>query len=210
MNGRIGIVLIAGSLLLPAVPAHGERFFVAGHGGWVDISGHAITGVGFAYKGGFMGSAEAGFRLFRNVSVSGEVAPYAKQPTRNVDEALGISEGAFRSTVGQIRIGMEPIESLRPYIFAGGGMSYFRTTYAGIGKWFTYGGLTHLLKEESVKAVTVVGGFGFTYPIRPWLQWGVRGRYLYHRWQSVTDVGRPLSFPKGDGYSVDANLMIAF
>jgi hypothetical protein len=210
MNGRIGITLMASALLLAGGPAMAERFFVTGHGGWVDISGHRVSGVGFPFKGGPAGSVEAGFRLFGNVSVSGEYGPYAKQPTRGVPEAAGITEGAFRATVGQIRIGMEPIENLRPYFFAGGGMSRFRTTYAGAGKIFTYGGVTHLLKEESVKAVTILGGVGFNYPLRSWLDWGIRTRYLYNRWQSLTDLNRPLSFPKGDGFSVDANLTVDF
>lgn len=208
MNGRIGIGLVAGALLLAGSPAGAERIIVTGHGQWVDVGGDATSGIGYAYKGNLGASVEAGLRIFDNVTLSGEFAPYTKMPVRSVEQGVGVEEGAYEAMLGQIGISLEPIENLRPYVFVGGGMSRFRSTYAGAGKIFQYGGITHLLKEENVKAVTVTGGIGFQAPISSWLRWGVRGRYLYNRWQSQTDVGRPLAFPKGDAFSVDLNFSL--
>jgi hypothetical protein len=208
MNGRIGIGLVVGALLLAGSPAAAERIIVTGHGQWVDVGGSATSGIGYAYKGNLGGSIEAGFRIFDNVTLSGEFGPYTKLPVRAITEGEGVEEGAYENMLGQISIGLEPIENLRPYVFAGGGMSRFRTTYSGTGKIFQYGGLAHLFKEENVKAVTATGGIGFYAPISSWLRWGVRGRYMYNRWQSTTDMGRPLVFPKGDAFSVDLNFSI--
>jgi hypothetical protein len=210
MNGRIGVLLVAGALLAGGAPVRAERFMVSGHGMWLDVGGNVEDGIGYAFKGHAGVSVEAGIRILDNVWVGGEYSPYTTMPVRSVPEGEGIEEGAYKYSLGQITVRMEPIEKIVPFLIGGAGLSRWRNTYSGAGKLFDYMGQTHLLKEESVEATTFMGGIGFLTPLRPWLSAGFRARYLYNRWQSVTDVGRPLSYPKGDAFAVDLHLSAWF
>lgn len=205
---RLSVIVAVAAAVVPG-PALGDVYLRA-QGGWLDVHGGAEHGVGFAYLGGPGFSGEFGFDLFDRFSLSGELMPSYDQPARNIAQNSDVDGGSYSATMGNIRVRLEPIERVQPYLLVGGGQSIFHFDYADSGKPFFVNGVPRRFTEETQKAWTLALGFGFDSPLSSWLLWGVRGRYLAHRWRSVTDKDRAINLPSGHAWAIDAGLTLRF
>lgn len=195
-------------LLLLGPATAGAEIFVRGNAGWLDVEGGRTRGIGDPYQGGGGASLEAGFALSRFLMIGGELAPGYNQPARRTEVTRDLNKASFSMLLGNIFFRLEPIEEVRPYLFIGGGRSGFSYTYADTGKVFVFSGRTRRLTSDLLKGWAGVVGFGFEAPITGHLDGGMRTRYIYNHWESVTREGIPLVGPKGDAYSVEANLKL--
>lgn len=207
MKGNTGCWVIAWLLAsAAAATSAGAAIFFGGSYGWLESNIYkSLPTTTSPYLGGAGGSFEAGFD-FGSISLSGELGPSYNQPARHIDaaRAIGITEpGKYRLLLGNIRYRLEPIESVQPYLLLGGGQGQFTLDY---GKGIVVG--ARRLTSERLKSWIVEAGFGFESPLRSWLIWGIRGRFLYNRWRATTDANRFTPYASGNAYSVDATLRI--
>jgi hypothetical protein len=202
-----GAILVCLVLTLAVDPAH-AGIFLRGHYGLMDQSVYRTETAGSPFLAGSGGSLELGLDLSRRLSFSAEIAPSYSQPVRNISEAEAFEDGRYRLTMANFSIRMEPIDSLQPYLVFGGGQGIFTFDYGDTGQIVVIGGNNRRIVEEDLTAWIGCIGFGFETPLASWLGWGVRARFLYHRWRADTSVGRFLRFDSGHGYAVEANLTI--
>ncbi len=209
MNRKVAI--LAGALLCSSAVGSGcAGVFLRGNAGWMEQDVYKTDTAGSPYMGGSGWSGEAGIGLSGRMELSFEYGPSYAQPVRDIDESEGLEDGAYRLMMGNLTFRMEPIESLRPYFYLGGGRGVFTFDYGDTGRVFSSGGVEKRLKEETLKSWVVAAGLGFEAPITGRLFGGARGRFLYHRWQAATDTDRFLPFDSGNGYSIDGTLTIRF
>lgn len=211
-------VLVLALLVLLTCSRTGAGVFLRANASWYDGAVYDTETIGSPYLGGFGFSGEVGVDLSRRTALSLEYAPSYRQPPRNVPEAAeqgvpeveGFGVGAFRLAAANLTLRMEPIGDIQPYFLFGLGQGVFTFDYGDTGRVFILGGAERRLLQETLGAWIAEFGFGFEAPITRGLYWGVRGRYLYHRWQASTDVGRYLPYGSGGGYTIEGNLKYQF
>jgi hypothetical protein len=196
-------------ILLGPVPA-GAEIFLRGNAGWLDVEGGRTRGIGDPYQGGGGGSLEAGLGLTRLLAVGGEYAPGYNQPARHTEVTGDLDKASFSALLGNVFFRLEPIEEVTPYFSIGVGRSAFSFTYADTGKVFVSGTKIRRLASDRLNGWAIVLGFGFEAPITGHIDGGMRTRYLYNRWESLSQEGILFAFPTGDAYSVEANLKLHF
>jgi hypothetical protein len=194
-------------ILLCAAPS-GAEIFLRGNAGWLDVKGGRTRGIGDAYQGGGGGSAEVGIGLTHTLAVGAEYAPGYNQPARHTIVTQDLDKASYSALLGNIFFRLEPIEEVRPYLSVGVGRSAFSFTYADTGKVFVSGTNVRRLATDRLNGWAIVFGFGFEAPITEHIDGGLRTRYLYNRWESLSQEGILFAFPKGDAYSIEANLKL--
>ena len=190
-----------------AAPAEGG-LFLRGSYGWMEGEVYRTDVAGSPYNGGPGGSVEVGIDLSRSVALSLEYGPSHVQQVRAIPSASDLEDGSYRLAMVNLLFRTEPIETIRPYLHLGGGQAVFTFDYGEAGKVFGIGGVDRRLHDERLTGWILGGGFGFEAPAFSAIFWGVRGRYLWHRWQADTDAGRFLPFDSGNGYTLAATLAL--
>ena len=208
MKSRVLAIALA-LILLGPLPA-GAEMFLRGNAGWLDVEGGRTRGIGDPYQGGGGGSLEAGFGLTRFLAVGGEYSLGYNQPARRTEVTTDLEKANYAAVLGNVFFRLEPIEEVKPYLFIGAGRSAFSFTYADTGKVFVSGSTIRKLASDRLNGWAVIFGFGFEAPITGHIDGGFRTRYLYNRWESLSQQGILFAFPKGDAYSVEANLKLHF
>ena len=188
----------------------GAGVFLRTNASWYDGSVYQMDAIGSPYLGGFGFSGELGVDLSQRTALSLEYAPSYRLPPRKVPYADGLGVGAYRLAAANVTLRMEPIGDIQPYFLFGAGQGVFTFDYGDTGRVFILGGAERRLQQETLSAWIVGLGFGIEVPITTRLYWGVRGRYLYHRWQASTDVGRFLPYESGGAFTVGGNLKYQF
>ncbi len=210
---RVLMIALAAALVVATLVVPGASLgdvYVRVQGGWLDVAGGASHGVGYAYLGGAGGSGEIGIDLMKGIVLSGEFGPRYDQPPRNIPQNADIDGSHYSTILGNLRFRFEPIESLEPYLLLGGGQSVYHFDYDDAGKPFIINGTERRFTEETQEAWTLAIGLGFDTPISSRLYWGVRTRYLAHRWRSVTDKDRSIAYPSGHAWAFDGGLSLRF
>ncbi len=195
--------------LLSAAPA-GAEIFLRGNAGYLDVKGGRTRGIGDPYQGGAGGSLEAGLGLTRSLAVGVEYAPGYNQPARHTIVTRDLEKASFSGLFGNFFIRMEPMEDVKPYFILGGGRSGFAFTYADTGKVFVSGTTVRRLTSDRLNGWTAIFGFGFDAPMSSHIDGGLRVRYIYTRWESLSQQGVLFAFPRGDAYAIEANLKLHF
>lgn len=208
---RLLELALAAAIAIATLPATASGdVYLRAQGGYLNVYGGARHGVGYAYLGGPGLSGEIGLDLFSGIVLSGEIAPSYDQPARKIARNSDVDGSHYSATMGNLRFRFEPVESIEPYLLIGGGQSVYHFDYADSGKPFFVGGAPRRFTEETQKAWTLALGFGFDSPLSSWLYWGLRARYLAHRWRSVTDKDRTIAYPSGHAWAFDGGVMIRF
>jgi hypothetical protein len=208
LASRIVLLLTSGAVL-SGCPARAE-FFLRGNAGWLDVEGGRTSGIGDNYQGGFGGSLEAGYGFSNRFALGVEYGPAYNQPPRFTASTKDLDGGKYSTATGNLFIRMESIDPITPYFMIGGGQSQFTFDYADTGKVIISGGRTRKIADDRLKAWCAIFGFGFDTPLSGHLDGGFRGRYIYNRWQSRSVQNILFSYPKGDAYSIEANLKFHF
>jgi hypothetical protein len=204
-----GLVLVAGAALCLAA-APGTSYggvFLRGAAGWLEGKVYDTPARGTLFQGGLGGSLELGMSVGRWGTLGLELAPSYTQPRRVIEESIGYEDGSERMLLANIGLRTEPIENLQPYFLFGGGQGVFTFRYAGAGKEIRPG---TFVKEETLKAWLGAAGVGFEGPISHRFYWGLRGRFIYHRWQASTNEGRFLPVDSGNSYVLEGTLAARF
>ena len=196
-------------VVVTCTPVHAAVFLRA-NASWYDGSVYQVDRVGSLYMGGFGLSGELGVGLSDRVACSLEFAPSYRQPPRKIPSASGLGVGAFQLAAANLTIRMQPIEDVEPFLLVGVGQGVFTFDYGDTGRVFLLGGVERRLTQEKLKTWLIGLGFGFEVPLSSRFSWGLRGRYLYHRWQASTDMGRFLPFSNGNGCTIEGNLKFQF
>jgi len=217
LHGRLLIFVL---VLLVSAPCSSTDagVFLRANVGWYDGTVYDTDDVGSPYLGGLGYGAELGIDLSRRAALSIEYVPSYRQPPRDVPDpvAQGVPEvegfgvGAFRLAAANLTLRMEPVGEIQPYFLCGLGQGVFTFDYGDSGRVFTLGGTETRLQQETLNAWLVALGFGVEIPITEHFSWGARGRYIYHRWQATTDIGRFVPYQSGNGYTVSGNLKYRF
>jgi len=204
---RLPILALVLLLLVPGSSSRGE-VFLCGNLGWLKNSVRKVAPVGTLYLPGGGVSGEVGVGLSERLRLSVEYGPSYGQPVRHIPPSEGLGNGTCNLIGGLLTIDMEPIQRLEPHFVVGFGQTTFTFDYADTGRVINIGEDERRLFEEKLKGWAVSFGLGFESPIKSWLLYGFRGRYLYNRWQTTTDVGRLFPYQSGNGYILEGSLRI--
>jgi hypothetical protein len=217
LHGRLLVFVL---VLLVAAPCSSTDagVFLRTNVSWYDGSVYDTDGVGSPYLGGPGFGGELGIDLSRRTALSLEFVPSFSQPPRKVPrpdeqgvpEVAGLGAGAFRLAGANFTLRMEPIGEIQPYFLLGLGQGVFTFDYGDTGRVFNLGGAERRLQQEKLSAWIAELGFGVDIPITEQFFWGARGRFLFHRWQASTDVGRYLPYGSGHALTVSASLKYQF
>ena len=198
---------VAGVLLLLVIATSSRaELSLRGNFGWLESHVRKTVPVGTPFNPGGGWSGEVGIGLSDRLRLSLEYGPSYAQPRRAIPQSAGLGNGSVALMGALVSIDMEPIHRLEPHLVVGFGQSTFTFEYPDTGQVVNIGGIERRLFEEKLKGWAISLGFGFESPIRQWLLYGFRGRYLYHRWQIETDAGRLFPYESGNGFILEASI----
>ncbi len=210
MRGAKRSAFLLSVLILAGAASSQAEVFLRGNGGWLDVKGGKTRGVGDPFDGGGGGSVELGVGLSELLALSAEYGPRYDQPARDIPGNEDVDGGSFRTLYGNILLRLDPIESVTPYVVIGGGQGVFHFDYADTGRIVSARGHVRRLTEDELKSWSVIAGFGFESLLSSHLAWGVKGRWIYNRWQTTSREGVLYAFPTGDAVAVEGTLKLRF